>query len=245
MVLPYLTKLATWLTPQKKQEKELGELHHIKYLDSKYISTPSVALSQARAEIIRMGEAVQVMYDDVIHSLKEWKLKGLAKWRKREDALDILRREITQFLVRLMQSSISEDESKEVRSLIRMVNNLERIGDSTENIAELMEELIEKDLSISDEALNDYKEISGEGQKFLRLILTAMRHEDKEIMPKAQEIEAKINRMEEEMKENHLIRLQSGVCTIDAGLIFVNILTAFERIGGFCYNISQAVAGLK
>jgi phosphate:Na+ symporter len=244
-VLPYLAKLATWLTPHKKHDKELEELHHIKYLDSKYISTLSVALSQAKAETIRMGEAVLLMYDDVIRSLKERKLKELVKWRKREDALDILRKEITQFLVRVMQGAISEEESKEVRSLIRMVNNLERIGDSTEHIAELIEEFIEKNLYLSDEALHQYEVISGEGQTFLRLVVNAMRHEDKEIMPKSQEIEDNINRMEDEMKENHLIRLQRGVCTVDAGLIFVNILTAFEKIGGFCYNISQAVAGLK
>jgi phosphate:Na+ symporter len=244
-VLPYLAKLATWLTPHKKHDKELEELHHIKYLDSKYISTLSVALSQAKAETIRMGEAVLLMYDSVIRSLKERKLKELVKWRKREDALDILRKEITQFLVRVMQGAISDEESKEVRSLIRTVNNLERIGDSTEHIAELIEEFIEKNLYLSDEALHQYEVISGEGQNFLRLVVNAMRHEDKEIMPKSQEIEDNINRMEDEMKENHLIRLQRGVCTVDAGLIFVNILTAFEKIGGFCYNISQAVAGLK
>jgi phosphate:Na+ symporter len=244
-VLPYLAKLATWLTPHKKHDKELEELHHIKYLDSKYISTLSVALSQAKAETIRMGEAVLLMYDSVIRSLKERKLKELVKWRKREDALDILRKEITQFLVRVMQGAISDEESKEVRSLIRTVNNLERIGDSTEHIAELIEEFIEKNLYLSDEALHQYEVISGEGQNFLRLVVNAMRHEDKEIMPKSQQIEDNINRMEDEMKENHLIRLQRGVCTVDAGLIFVNILTAFEKIGGFCYNISQAVAGLK
>ncbi|MBW1732697.1 MAG: Na/Pi cotransporter family protein, partial [Deltaproteobacteria bacterium] len=245
MFLPYLVKVAIWLTPQKKAEKDLDELYHIKYLDSKYIATPSVALGQANAEIIRMGEAVKLMYDDVIHCLKERKLKELSKWRKREDALDVLQREITQFLVRVMQGSISDEESREVRSLIRMTNNLERIGDATENIAELIEDLIEQKLFLSEDALKDYEEISGEARNFLSLAMDGMRNEDKEIMQKAREIEDKINSMEEEMKANHLMRLQSGVCTVDPGLIFVNILTAFEKMGGFCYNISQAVAGIK
>ena len=76
-------------------------------------------------------------------------------------------------------------------------------------------------------------------------MLNAIRDEDKEIMPDAKELGNRINIMEEEMKESHLLRLQSGICQVDPGLIFVNILTAFERIGGYCYNISQAVAGLK
>ena len=171
--------------------------------------------------------------------------KELSKWRKREDALDILQKEITRFLVRVMQGPISSEESREVRSQIRVVNNLERIGDATENIAESIEELIEHDLHLSADALKDYEEISNEVWKFLRLLLGAMRHEDKEIMQKAQEIEDKINSMEEVMKGDHLMRLQSGVCTVDSGLIFMNIITAFEKMGGFCYNISQSVAGVK
>ena len=245
LVLPYLVRVAIWLTPQKESHRALDELHHIKYLDSKYITLPSVAVGQARAEIVRMGEAVEVMYDSVVNSLKERKFKELSKWRKREDTLDILQREITQFLVTVMQGAISHEESKEVRSLIRMLNNLERIGDSIESIAVLTEELIEKNLYLSDAALRDYEEISSEGRKFINLVLDAMRHEDKGIMPRAQEMVYRINRMEDELKEKHLIRLQSGACTVDPGLIFVNMLTAFERMGGYCFNIAQAVAGLK
>ena len=243
--LPYLVKVATWLTPYDKAKKDLDELHHIKYMDSKFVEIPSVALGQAGLEIIRMGEAVQKMYDDVILCLKERNLNQLSKWIKREDALDILQREITQFLVRVMQGQISPEESREVRSLIRMTNNLERVGDATGNIAELITELIEQDLYLSDEALKEYDRISNEALKFINLVVYAMRQEDKEIMAKAQEFVRKIKLMEDEMKENHLVRLQRSACTVDRGLIFVNILTAFERMGGFCFNISQAVAGLR
>ena len=245
MFLPYLVKVATWLTPYDKAKKDLDELHHIKYMDSKFVEIPSVALGQAGLEIIRMGEAVRKMYDDVILCLKERNLKELSKWRKREDALDILQREITQFLVRVMQGQISPEESREVRSLIRMTNNLERIGDATQNIAELITKLIEHDLDLSDEALKEYDRISNEARKFITLVVYAMRQEDKEIMAKSQEFLRKIKLMEDQMKENHLVRLQRSVCTVDRDLIFVNILTAIERMGGFCYNISQAVAGLK
>ena len=185
------------------------------------------------------------MYDDVINSLQERKLKELSKWRKREDILDNLRREISQFLVRLMQESITPEESGELASLMRMSNNLERIGDATENIAQLMEELIEEKLYLSQKAISHYEEISNEVRRFMSLVLEAVRKDDKDIMPTAQEMEDKINNMHEEMREAHLVRLQDGVCTVDPGLIFEDMLTAFEKIGDYCYNISQAVAGLK
>jgi phosphate:Na+ symporter len=245
LVLPYLVKVATWVTPHKKEEKELDELHHIKYLDTKFIDTPSAAIGQARAEIVRMGQAVQIMYRDVIISVKARKYKELSKWRKREDAVDNLQREITQFLIEVVQKRISPEESKEVTSLMRMANNLERIGDAIENIAELGEELIEQGLHLSEGGMRDYDTISNEAKKFLRFVVKRIERDDKDIMQDAQELEDKINTMREEMKGNHIMRLQSAICAVDPGLILLDMLTAFEKIGDYCYNIAQAIAGLK
>ncbi len=245
LILPYLVKAAIWLTPHKKEEEELDELRHIKYLDTKFVDMPSAAIGQARAEIVRMGEAVQVMYDDVIKSFKERKPKELSKWRKREDDLDNLLREITQFLVHVVQKRISPEESKEITSLMRMANNLERIGDAIENIAQLSEELIEENLYFSEGAVRDHGLISTEVRRFLDVVVEGIRTEDKEIMALAQKLEDNIDRMREEMKSNHIMRLQSAACAVDPGLVFVDTLTAFEKIGDFCYNISQAVAGIK
>lgn len=244
-VLPFLVQLATWMTVQKKTEKALDELYHIKHIDFRYIETTPVALAQARAEILRMGEAVQVMYEDVVKSLKERKTKELAKWRKREDAIDSLQREITQFLVRVMQGPIIPEESKEVASLMRIANNLERIGDAVENIAYLTEDLIEGNIHFSEEAIADYEKISDLVRKLLHLVVEGFRNEDKEIMTPAQEMENSIDRMREEMKERHIMRLKAGICSVDPGLILVDMLAAFEKIGDFCYNIAQGVAGVK
>ena len=87
--------------------------------------------------------------------------------------------------------------------------------------------------------------ISGKVGEFLAIVVDAIRREDREIMPRAQELEDEIDRMREDMRGNYIMRLQSGVCTVDPGLILVDMLTAFEKIGDFCYNVSQAVAGLK
>ena len=245
LVLPYLVKAAIWVTPGNKKEQEVEEFRHIKYLDTKFIDMPSAAIGQARAEIVRMGEAVQVMYDDVIKSFKERKLKELSKWRKREDDLDNLLREITQFLVHVVQKRISPEESKEITSLMRMANNLERIGDSIENIAQLSEEIIEENLHFSEGAVRDHGLISTEVRRILDVVVEGIRTEDKEIMALAQKLEDNIDRMREEMKSNHIMRLQSAACAVDPGLLFVDTLTAFEKIGDFCYNIAQAIAGLK
>lgn len=244
-VLPYLVKASIWLTPHRLEKEDFDELRHIKYLDNKYVDTPSVALGRARAEIIRMGEAVLIMYDDVISAIRDRKPKELSKWRKREDTLDTLQKEITQYLVKIMQKPIMPEESGEIAALTRMTNNFERAGDEVENIAKLIEELIELNLYISEGGMRDYEIISAKVREFLTFVIEAIRREDSDIIEKALELEDTIDDMREEMKSNHLMRLQSGACTVDPGLILVDMLSAFEKLGDFCYNIAQAVAGTK
>lgn len=245
LILPTLIKAAIWLTPHKKEKEDFDELQRIKYLDNKYVDTPSVALDRARAEIIRMGEAVLIMFDDVVKSIESRKIKELSKWKKREDTLDTLQKEITQYLVKIMQQPIMPEESAEISAFTRMTNNFERAGDEVENIAELIEELIEQNLYISEGGMRDYKTISTEVRNFLIFVVEAIIEEDRNIIEKALEIENRIDDMREEMKSNHLMRLQSGACTVDPGLILVDMLSAFEKLGDFCYNIAQAVAGTK
>ena len=94
MFLHYLVKVTCWLVPEKEEAQTIDALRRIKYIHSKYIDTPSVAIVQARAEVVRMGEAVQLMYNDVVHSFRDKKLKDLSKWRQREDIIDSLQKEI-------------------------------------------------------------------------------------------------------------------------------------------------------
>ena len=243
--LHYLVKVTCWMVPEKEEAKTIDALRRIKYIHSKYINTPSVAIVQARAEVVRMGEAVQLMYNDVVHSLRDGKLKDLSKWRQREDIIDSLQKEITKFLTHVMQKRVSPEESKEIASLMRMANNLERAGDGVENIAQLIEELFEQNLQLSEGGMHDYELISAEVEKFLNVIVIAVQKEDQDVMVQAQTLEDEIDRMREDMRGNYIMRLQGGMCTVDPGLILVDMLTAFEKIGDFCYNVAQAVAGLK
>jgi len=93
--------------------------------------------------------------------------------------------------------------------------------------------------------MHDYELISAEVGKFLNVIVVAVQKEDKDVMVQAQTLEDEIDRMREDMRGNYIMRLQSGICTVDPGLILVDMLTSFEKIGDFCYNVAQAVAGLK
>jgi len=243
-ILPYLVKAAIWLTPRGKEEY-LDEIYHIKYLDRRYLDSPEVALVQAKQEIIRMADEAQTMFDEVTRALKIRNPKKLAKWKAREDVLDNLQKEIIDFLVKVMQQNIIVEESREITTLMRMTNNIERIGDEIEDIAEVLERMIEEKLYFSDRAIQDYVTVSLETRKFLTLVFEGIKEENKEIMPEAVKLVNSVNQMTEEMRLGHHDRLVEEVCEIDRGMIFIDILNAFEKIGGSCYNVAQAIAGVK
>ena len=243
-ILPYLVKVAILLTPRGKKE-EIEEIYHIKYLDRRYLDSPEVALVQAWQEIIRMGQEAQTMFDEVTRALKIRNSKKLAKWKDREDVLDNLQKEIIDFLVKVMQQSIIVEESREITTLMRMTNNIERIGDEIEDIAEALEQMIEDKLYFSEMAIQDFMTISSESRKFLTLVFEGIKEENKQIMPEAVKLVNIVNKMTEEMRLSHHDRLVEGVCEIDRGMLFIDILNAFEKMGGCCYNVAQAIAGVK
>jgi phosphate:Na+ symporter len=105
--------------------------------------------------------------------------------------------------------------------------------------------MIEEKLHFSEFAIKDYETMTSEAREFLELVLKGIKEENKQIMPEAVRLVNNINRMIEEMKSSHHTRLFEGTCEIDRGMIFIDILDAFEKMGGFCYNLAQAVAGVK
>lgn len=128
---------------------------------------------------------------------------------------------------------------------MRMANNIERVGDSVENIAQLAESIIENNLSFTSHAVADLKTISEQTTTFLDLVTQGIHHPVEDFMKQADEMENSIDLMREEMRQGHISRLRSGDCAIDPGLVFIDLLSNFEKIGDYCFNIAQAVVGIK
>lgn len=245
LALPLLVRAATWLTRGKERERMMEDLGRTRFLDYKFVDNPNVALNLARDEVVRMGQIAQAMFDQVTNTMYTRQQEPLSRWRQSEDALDSLQKSVTDFLVQVSQGNITERESREINSLLRMVNNVERIGDSVENIAQLIEEMIEDKLELTELGIADYKEIQAQVAGFLELVVRGMAERDPDIMEMAKQMEDTIDRMRQEMRDNHVNRLRAGICTVDPGLVFVDMLTNYEKIGDYCYNIAQAVAGLR
>ena len=245
MIMPWLVKAAKYLTPGKAPTEIMEDLGRTRFIDYKFVDRPSVGLTLARDEVVRMGEVAQKMFRDVTGVMFSQKLDELSRWRQSEDALDRLQRKITDFLVQISQGAISGAESREIASLMRMVNNVERVGDAVENLAELLEEIIENKLQLSPKSIEDFRSMRELVERFLEMVVRATHERDTDVMEMAQHMEDEIDLMRERMRDDHVSRLRSGTCTVDPGLVFVDMLNNFEKIGDYCYNIAQAAAGLR
>ncbi len=240
--LPLLIKVAIKLSPKHEEPEDIYRLPNF---GDRFIDTPIAALAKARSEIIRMSETAIITFKNTINCIEDRNYNMLSKWKRIENHLDAMQKEITAYLTRIYQSEVNESEAKEISSLMRMTNNIERIGDSVENIAQLMEDYLESDLKFTPAAMTDIKKISDRVTTFLNLVTKGIQHHDETFMIEADSLENSIDHMREKMRHDHISRLRSGDCALDPGLVFIDMLTNFEKIGDYCFNIAEAVAGLK
>jgi len=236
-----LAKLSTMVIRGRDEDIE----YHLKYLDNRVLNTPPIALAQARSETRRMAQVAQEMVDETLAFLQDNDLKRLPALEKKEDLTDVLQKEITNFLVSLSQTSITQESSREVASMMHMVNDLERVGDHCENLWLLSQRKLEQKITFSEIAMNEIAEISEITKNFLARIVRALEEKDVGVYDEAHELEDAIDDLEERLRNNHIRRLNTGECTVTSGLIFIDMLHNFEKIGDHTFNLAKAVVGKK
>jgi phosphate:Na+ symporter len=205
------------------------------------INTPSIALSQATKELVRMGEMVESMLNDVMMSFVQNDLNVLKSVYLKEGVVNTLEKEITKYLVLISQQSLSPKQSKRLTDLLNIVNDIERVGDHAENLAELTEEKINEKLPFSEKALNELKFMFSKVQFSLNKSISALKNRDIELAQKVALKEDEIDEIEKELRANHINRLNQGFCYPESGVIFLDLISNLERVGDHANNISLMV----
>ncbi len=237
-----LAKISTMIIRGVDEEVDF----HLKYLDNRVLNTPPIALGQARAETKRMAQIALKNYDRTLQFMRERDLKRIPKLAEREDLLDVMQKEITDFLVSLSQKSIAQDTSREIASLMHMVNDIERVGDHCENLWRLGQRQIEEKIKFSDKTLAELDEISSHTRDFLNYVLNCMDQVPPiDMLEKSEELEEMVDQMERSLRDNHITRLNTGDCSVLSGLIFIDMLHNFEKIGDHTLNLAEAIVGEK
>ncbi len=242
--LPFIGVLATLASKLISGDESDMDVQ-LKYIDNRMLETPPLALSQARAETVRMAEIAQNCLNRTIDFLHRNDLRMLKELRKTEDMLDMLQQEIINFLVAISQRPVTQEASKEISSLMHMVNDLEKVGDYCENLWELNERKIDKKAKFSDMANDEIATLAAKAKEFLDFITTALEERKIKIEQHAHDLENHIDDLEDKYRKHHIERLHTGECEVIPGLIFIDMLHNFEKIGDHVHSISRAIVGKK
>jgi len=233
-----LARLTAALIPGREEPQEF----HLKYLDARVLNTPPIALAQARAEVNRMIRVTGEIVDETVILLHDQDLRRLTVLQRKEDLVDLLQREITDFLVTLSQQSVTGEISREVSTLMHAVNDLERIGDHCVQLGRLVQRKIDQNIVFSDIGRREIVELTTLVQNFFALTARALTAGDRVMVSQAQELEDAIDSLEETLRNNHIARLNTGECTVISGLIFIDMLHSLEKIGDHSYKLATSVA---
>lgn len=235
----YLVKAAEKLVP----DSDAAELQVSLYLDNRILKTPSIALGQVNKEVIRMGDLVgenlnlsrRVLVNEEYDSIEE----GL----DREDWINKIEREITEYLVHLSHGAISEKQHEEVNTLLYTINDIERIGDHVENMLELGQSKVDINAKFSDSAKEHLDTMFKKSEVVFGNAMKSFETDDKELAREVKALEDEIDDLEEYYREDHITRLNQRTCSTRSGLIFLDTLSNLERVSDHSYNISKYVYG--
>lgn len=231
-----------WLVTHLIPGEDTAIEYKPKYLDYGLISqSPSIALGQAKQEIIRMGEYGIQGLQEAMNYLNTADNKHALLTKQIEEAINSLDLKSTDYLVTLSKQSMSNQDSLVHHALLENIRDIERIGDHFENLIELAQYKENNRLKLSEEAMKELNEMF---ELTLDTVSLAIRSLDKQDITFAKEVLSKeevIDEMERKLRKRHIKRLNEGICSGSAGIIFVDIISNLERIGDHAVNIAQSV----
>jgi phosphate:Na+ symporter len=241
--LPFVAVLAlivTKLIPGKENVIEYKAQH----LDPVLIQqSSSIALGQAKKETLRMAELSEQGLAEASQFVQTKQKRHAELAYQFEDAINNLDRKITDYLVKISANSLSDHDSAIHSTLMGTVRDVERIGDHMENIIELAEYQVANKVKMSPDAMNDLDEMFNLTIETVGQAIKSLENDD---IGEARAVvlkEEKIDKMERQLRKEHIIRLNEGRCEPSAGIIFADMISNLERIGDHAVNIAEAVIG--
>ncbi len=240
LVLPFINlfvRLIERIVPGKEKVVEEPDPCHAIYLDKMLLSNPSIALGQATREIFRMGEHALEMLSTTETAFLTEDRNLIDKAFEIEQTINCLEREIIDYLVDISQNSLTEEQSVRLNYLFECVNDVERVGDHTENIAELVVTKIDKKLPFSKQAYEELDDIYNKIKKMVEDSLEVLKEHNEPLIKRVGEEEQQIDLLEAQLRKSHIKRLSDGTCHPQSGIIYLDIISNFERIADHANNV--------
>jgi len=227
-----LEKIVLRLVPDDKQPDTYSEL------DERLLATPPLALERCRMLTGDMAATAIETLRDGLRVLENYDPEIAARILEGEETTDHYEDILGTYLVKLSTSRVTEADSAECAGLLKLIGDFERIADHGKNLLESAEELKEKNLSLTKPALAELKIICDAVNEVVTLAYDAFCNGNMESAALVEPLEQVIDQLKEELRTRHILRLQKGQCSIEAGFVWSDLLTGLERTSDHCSNIA-------
>ena len=237
---PIAADIFTRLVPDS-QRPDVGAM----YLNPNVIDTPAVALGQALRELLRMGDVVLQSLRDTVVVFARDDAALMREVIRRDDQIDRLEEDIKQYVIKLRQNALTEEQSERETALLFVVVNLEEIGDVIEkNLMELAEKKIRGQHRFSAQGWSEIQDLHAKVVENMELALGALASNDRSIAEKVVRHKSHVNTMERQLRQAHIERLHEGLPeSIDTSSIHLDVLASLKRANSLITGIAYAVLG--
>ncbi|MFR8033388.1 MAG: Na/Pi cotransporter family protein [Lachnospiraceae bacterium] len=240
----FLVKLSGKLVPEKKKihrESDTEEKTAYRHLDERILESPAFAVESVRKEVIHMGKVTLDNVRLAMESVYDRDPEKIKKVYENEKTINNLDKILTEYLVKVNNLSLSEDQHFIIRNLFYTINDIERVGDHAENIAEKAEYMFKNDFTFSSMGAEDLKIIADKAIRAYANAVDCRETNSRDSLRKVISMEDDVDMLEEEFRDKHIARLSSGECNTSSGVVFLEIMGDLERISDHAMNIAGYV----
>jgi phosphate:Na+ symporter len=243
--IPLISSIVIKMQPSKG---ELDEEFHLEHIGTGLMSTTELSIVEANKEVVKFGERVQKLFSFMPALLEETNSKKiqdkLSRIKKYEDITDRMEVEIADYLAKASQGELSDSASIKVRSMISIINDMERIGDICYQMSIEISRKKEQNVNFLPEMKIQLDDMIGAVNDTLNIMQKNLKTNYSQVtIDKADRLEITVNTMRNKIRKNYLQRVEKGEVKIQAGMIYINLIHSLEKIGDHVFNITEAIIG--
>lgn len=238
-----LEKLTGWLIKGKGDQEDLAA--DVDRLEERFIIHPALALEQTRQTIHSMAALSQESLGVAFDLLKDYSKEGFQTVADMETAVDKYEDRLGSYLVKITRRELTPKQTHDISQFLHSIGDFERISDHALNIAEAAQEIYEKSIIFSPDALRELQVITHAIREIVSMTIQAFTEGDMELAARVEPLEDVVDTLCDDVKLHHVIRVQEGQCTLGQGFVFNDILTNYERVADHCSNIAVAMIELE
>lgn len=244
MLFPFtswLVKMTYLIVPGEDQKVGYRESYQLKYIGDKVVFNPATAVVEVVKELERMASLAEENLNRAMNALITLDEEDIEEVYEVEKNINFLNHAITDYLVKINQTTLPIEDLNSLGALFHVVNDIERIGDHAENVADAARQRKEEGISISKEAQKELGDMLEMVNKIIRYAVEMFAKSDETHMQEIITLEDQVDEKERELQKKHVERLTKGECSPEAGMIFSDIVSGLERVADHATNIAFAI----